>query len=155
MYARTTEERDVILLEIADLLGTFHKTDEAEFINMLNNHVSVRTAELIHSLLQEQKVTITSRDEVSQLLEGLKKQLSTMGSVQITLAIKPQHKFLDELCNWINTNIEERTVLQLTIDPQIIGGCILLNKGRYFNLSLLKKITDTFTEDKDAIPSLL
>jgi len=122
---------------------------------MLNNNVSVRTAELIHSLLQEQNVTITSRDEVNRLLEALKTELSSLVSVQITLAIKPQHTFLDELYRWVNSNIQEHSVLQLTIDPQIFGGCILLNKGRYLNLSLKKQVTDTFAENQDAILSLL
>lgn len=155
MYARTTEERDVILSELGNLLTTFYKTDEKEFTNMLNSDVSLRTAELIHSLLQEQNVEMTSRTQVNQLLESLKNELAEMKTVQITLAIKPQHGFLDQLSAWINTNIQEKSLLQLTIDPQIIGGIILLHQGKYINLSLKKKVTDTFIENKDAIFSVL
>jgi len=154
-YARTTEERDVILAELGNLLTTFYKTDEQEFTNMLNSNVSVRTAELIHSLLQEESIELTSRNEVNRLLESLKDQLTEMNTIEITLAIKPQHRFLDQLCTWINTNIQDKSVMELTIDPQIIGGVILLHKGRYINLSLKKKVIDTFAENKDAIFSLL
>ncbi len=154
-YIRTTDERDLIITELHQLFDSLHKVDKSQFSAILNKEVSVRTAEVVHTAIAEANVPNEDFSALENCLQTLKQELMLLTTVEITLAIKPQHEFLTQLYRWVQEHVGKQTIIQLAINPEIVGGIILVYQGKYINLSLSKRIDDVFTQHSHEILSLL
>ena len=57
----------------------------------------------------------------------------------------PKRDFVIKLHEWVCNNFGRKFVLSLETAPELLGGCVLSYGGRYFDLSLKKKIDEYFS----------
>lgn len=68
-----------------------------------------------------------------------------MSVVILTLSIMPSVNFLTDLQDWFSTNIGERVIFDLNIEPEIIGGAKIICKNHFVDFSLASIINQSKT----------
>jgi len=64
----------------------------------------------------------------------------------ITLAISLPKERVRKLTDWLRQNVNPRISLEIRKDPQIIGGCRLVFRGREADFSLRKELQKELKE---------
>jgi F0F1-type ATP synthase delta subunit len=72
--------------------------------------------------------------------EEFKKYLLEIPQVKIEVAFKPKREFLKKIINFFEREFQRKIILDLTINPEIIGGIVFEWKGKIFDFSLAKRI---------------
>jgi hypothetical protein len=72
--------------------------------------------------------------------------LDAVPTVEMTLAFEPSKKMLARLILKLREGAQILPVVSLTINPSILGGMEVISRGKYADLSLRKKIANTFDE---------
>ena len=79
---------------------------------------------------------------LNQLLEEVKK----MKKIKLTISFIPQDQLIEKLSFWAKNNFSEKVIFELTVDPKIVGGAIVISpEGEYKDYSLLRKIEKYFS----------
>jgi uncharacterized protein YuzE len=81
--------------------------------------------------------------KTKQILDFLKDSFSKFKFVSITLAFEPSNKFLQNIKVWLEKNMEEKVLVDLTINRKIIGGAVVIANNRYKDYSISSKIKHT------------
>lgn len=55
---------------------------------------------------------------------------------KLTVAFKPSREFLDKITVWFEKNVGEKITVDLTIDPEIVGGAVILFNEHYRDYSI-------------------
>lgn len=63
-----------------------------------------------------------------------------MTTVNLTLAFLPSKSLVKKLALWFKKNFGSKVVLDIQVDPKILGGAILSFNGYYRDFSLKKKL---------------
>lgn len=76
----------------------------------------------------------------SDLLEGFKRHLYATPTVMVTLAFYPSKTLLARLTKWFEDNLEERVLLDLQVEGEIIGGAKILCNDHFRDYSIASKL---------------
>lgn len=77
-------------------------------------------------------------------LEELQKKLESLPVLKITLAFLPSRKSIERIVNFIRKESGEKIILDIFIDPEIVGGAILEYRGKYLDFSLKNEVKKFF-----------
>lgn len=141
---RTKDEQE----ELADLLEKLleiNYTDKLEVPADLLKTVVMKS--ILNAISQEivSKQISGNRNEIEKFLESLLKASRNLNTIKITTAISPGRNLLKKIGDWAEKNISGNLIFDLTVDPQILGGAIIVNdKGDYSDFSISKYIDDLF-----------
>lgn len=119
---RTTNDRDTLILCIEEFLSKGVDSDKFNF----------------NKLSDEEKN--------SKNLEKLISDLKKIEVVRLTLAIDPSRDFLEKIYQSLLNKIPEKFLIYFEIKKDILGGVIVVWKGKYCDLSVEKKINIYFKE---------
>jgi len=79
----------------------------------------------------------------SSLTERIEKFIESIVPLTIYLVIVPDEDMVQKIGIWLRQNLNQpRLVFDYKIDPRLIGGCAIVYKGVYKDLSLRAKISD-------------
>lgn len=135
------EEVDLLLSSLYGSVGAFDK--------VLIEKVRVGTSGIVSDALAKSKV------DKAQFLKGLIKELESFKVFKLTLATEPTKKNINNICEWVRTNVGERIVLEISQDSSIIAGTIFSYKGEYRDLSFAKVFEERFGSSTEKIRSIL
>ena len=60
--------------------------------------------------------------------------------MKLKIAFSPSSEFLEEINQWFEKELSVKVILDLTINPKIVGGAIIEYQGNWRDFSLRKKI---------------
>lgn len=124
------------------------KTDSTEGKNL--------PKEFLAKLLELEKKglfpsTVSQQARFFQELENFIRKQKT---VRIVFAFEPSKSFLKRVRDYLSEGKSERIFLDLTVDPEIMGGFVLDNQGVYHDYSLVGELNKA-VEDKNFLKSLM
>lgn len=76
----------------------------------------------------------------SNLLEAFKRRLFATPTVCVTLAFYPTKALITRLTTWFEDNLEEKVLLDLKVEPDIIGGVKILCNEHFRDYSIASKL---------------
>ena len=76
--------------------------------------------------------------------ENLKKYLQNLPQVKIVIAFRPKKEFINKISLWLEKEINQKVILDLAFNPEIVGGALIEYQGRQVDLSLAKEIESLF-----------
>ena len=79
--------------------------------------------------------------------QNLKKNLKNIPQLKLELAFQPSAEFLLKIKQWFKEKNRQEVILDLLINPEIVGGAIIEYRGKYKNLSVEKKIDELFSKN--------
>ena len=77
------------------------------------------------------------------ILEEFRDKFYKAEVVKLTLAIEPGKELLSGLTAWFSGNLGSRVIIDLKIDPQIIGGIKVICRNHFRDFSLAGIIEET------------
>lgn len=77
------------------------------------------------------------------LVEQVEKIVEDSEKVTISLAQAPDSEFLTELVSWLRSNVKPYLVLDVQIDPMLIGGLVLRTREHIYDWSLRRQLNTT------------
>lgn len=104
---------------------------------MKNRLTSLLTNTYTQPDLAEKLRHLTTKTEG---LEEIKRDIEKLPLVTITLAVAPPKKEINRLGQWFRRNVHPRAILDIHQNPQIIGGCRIIWRGREGDFSLRRKL---------------
>lgn len=88
-------------------------------------------------------------------LETLDKKVEALDQLTMYFAVDLPQERLDEVVKKVRQNIKPDILVDVKIDPSLLGGCTLVWKGIYKDYSIKKKIEDNKTEVMEQFKNLL
>ncbi len=101
---------------------------------------------LYHLILEAEEKMVVFDDPKSQFdfLESLKKELSQVPILKIQLAFSPSLETVEKISRFLKKEVGRKIILDILVNPEIVGGAILEYQGKYLNFSLAKEIEKLF-----------
>lgn len=108
----------------------------------------VSEKELVEIIFDSEKKGKISLDPKKQFdyLENLQKELDDLPVLKMVLAFSPSPEIIKRISQFVREG-GEKIVLDIAVNPEIIGGVILEYKGKYLDLSFCKEVKN-FIEKK-------
>ena len=133
--------------EVDLLLENLYKADPAIFNVSLEKDVR----EWVSTILRREFET-TGKDAY---LRGLKEALKKLRVLSITLAYDPTLSSIEKIHDWVRKNIGPGIILEISVNPTLFAGAIVVYEGKYRDLTFRKKFTDEFQENRERIFEIL
>lgn len=146
---KTHEELKDLKDEIDLLLSSLYEDHGGAFDKVLSERVRVGTSRIVSDALARSKV------DKAEFLKGLVKELESLKVFKLTLAVEPTKKNIDKIYEWVQTNVGEKIVLEISQDSSIIAGTIFSYEGEYRDLSFAKVFEEKFEEKREEIGRIL
>jgi len=90
--------------------------------------------------LEKEKIIPRNLDQQSLFLEKFKKYLQSLPEIKLEIAFLPSRKFLSRINQWLEEEFGQKVILDLIINPEIVGGAIIEYQGNWRDFSLRKEI---------------
>lgn len=120
---------------------------EADLLVLLEALQAKRPHEAQASLLKlfwEANPKISSDENYRKtLVEQMKKIVEDSEKVTVSLAQAPDTEFLTELVGWFRSNVKPYLVLDVQVEPMLIGGMVLRTREHIYDWSLQCQLTET------------
>lgn len=81
-----------------------------------------------------------SKDNLYSKFSELEKKLSSLSPLVVYLSFEPGREQIDAIGGWIKKNLTTSPLIEIKIDPGLLGGVALVNKGVYKDYSLRARI---------------
>ena len=133
-FLLTKEEQVLTLKKIEDLENLLYKDPETSFSEKIKK---VGLEELL-----PKDINYLSKEKQAEFLFSLKENLKNLPKVTIEIAFDPSVDFILKLKNWFLENLKKSLVLEIKVNPKIVGGARIYYLGKYFDFSLATKIEE-------------
>jgi F0F1-type ATP synthase delta subunit len=101
---------------------------------------------ILADLYRKKYDDLATKERRSRLINDQIKKLKELESITITAPFNLDSKLLDILWEKVVSTFGTSVVLDIRIDGTILGGCIFLYKGKYYDYSL-RKILDAVVNE--------
>ena len=140
---KTTQEVANFLSEIDVFLLTFFKSEKISIEQALSS-VSADSAQKISQAFSKNNLDINDKDTVTGFFKNLKELAGKLNVIKLTLAFDPTAKTVENIHNFVKENIGTGYILEIEVEPDILGGSIIIFNGKYNDFSLKKSIEEVF-----------
>lgn len=142
-----TKEDLIILLEEINLTENFiFKDVSTPLSEKLKGKTRHGFRDLVEKLEKESSFFRSPNQQFS-FFQNLKKNLKKIPQLKLELVFEPSIEFLLKIKQWFKEKNKQEVILDLSVNPEIVGGTIIEYQGRYRNFSLAKKIDELFSKE--------
>jgi F0F1-type ATP synthase delta subunit len=128
------------LIHILDKLidGLFKET--FDFKNDLSKEASYELFEALEKTVYQFCHNPADRKVLQDFLSALKKEIVELPIIHIILSIAPKQNLVKAIHDWFYQNYQKTVVLDISVDPSLIGGSVLSFAGKANDFSLKSRI---------------
>jgi len=90
--------------------------------------------------LEKEKILPSSPEEQSSFFNELENFLLKIPKVKLEIAFEPSEEFILKIGGWFREKVKKRIILDIFINPKIIGGAKIEFQGRWKDFSLEKEV---------------
>jgi F0F1-type ATP synthase delta subunit len=116
---------------------------EPSFVDKKISEVLGDDSTLFKKYLDKKELTLGN---VLQALDKLQEELEIEDTVELTIAFEPSEDFVNKLSKWFSSNVSESVVLNLHVEPELVGGVLINASGNYVDHSVKKKLKTNFAK---------
>jgi len=147
---KTENDKKEALFLLDDLLENLFKTDGSLSVFIKKSSQSP-VAKSVISLLPDGWENPQDKDDLEKMIIKIKNTVQNLKTVNITVAVNPNETMLQSLNDWASKNFESKIIFDVTVNPEIIGGAIIVSGGTYHDFSLIKRLKDVMEAGKNEI----
>lgn len=151
---KTTKEVSHFASEIDTLLQTLFKSEKSSLEKALNQ-ISTESAGKITQVFSKNNLDINDKDAVTGFFETLKKLMKKFKVIKLILAFDPSSKTILSIHEFIRDTLGIGFIMDIEVDPEILGGAVVIFNGQYNDFTLKKTVEDAFESKKEEVSSLL
>lgn len=139
----TKEDLLLFLDEIDILKENLFKNPEIPFLEKIKGKLSPNFQEIFEKI---GKNLFDNPQQLISLFEDLKEKLLKLPQIKLELAFSPSPKFLLKLRNWLREKTQKPLLLDIVVNPEIVGGAKIYYQGKFGDFSLEKEIEKIYEE---------
>lgn len=148
---KTTREVANLVSEIDTLTLTLFKSGKISIEEALNS-ISEESASKIMQIFSKNNLDINNKDIISGFFATLKKLVEKFKVIKLILAFDPTRKTIENIHNFIKDTLGVGYILDIEVSEDILGGAVVIFKGKYNDFTLKKAIEDAFAlKSKDVL----
>lgn len=83
-----------------------------------------------------------NKDNLSTIFQALEQEVNKISSLVLYLSFEPDKEALSSISSWLRQNLTQTPILEIKLDPGLIGGAALVKDGVYKDYSLRARIED-------------
>jgi len=136
---KTKEELIFYLEEIIQVQQIVFKNKGVTLSKKMGGKMSGELKNFLERL-EKKEVISKNPGQQSSFLEKLKKYLQSLPEIKLEIAFLPSDEFLTRINQWLEEEFGQKVILDLIINPQIVGGAVIEHRGNWRNFSLVKEI---------------
>lgn len=138
----TKADLDRIIYSIDKFKLDLYTYSSKELERCLHYQYDIKFNAIVQGILAKNEIDLGDEHKVKieQLLNDLSKELASVEILDITMAFSPSLRFLNVLRNWVYENVTQNIVLDIHVDPSVLGGVSLVYRGRYLDLTISNKL---------------
>lgn len=135
-----TKEDLIFFLEEINLLRKFiFQNTETPLSEKVRGKLSEDFREYLQKIEREGLISQSPNQQLS-FFEELKKYFRELPQIKLEIAFLPSKEFLLRMRDWLKTTIGKEIILDIVLNPGVVGGAIIEYQGSYFNSSVAKEI---------------
>lgn len=135
----TTEDLNYFLEEIETSRKLLFREIDLPLSKRLEGKVSKDFQKFVERMEELGKIS-KDLEKSKDFFFDFKNYLQKIPRVKLLLAFKPRREFLKKISEFLEKELGKKIILDVLLNPEIVGGVVLEYEGKYLNLSLLKKI---------------
>lgn len=147
---KTIEEKRRLYSEISLVLEVLFR-QQADLEKILEAKVSPQLRAYILGLLQGKSLDETLREKIAKTLAEIKNKAEGLEAITLTLAFQAQQSTIDKISSFARQNLGENTIIEINVEPNILGGAIIVFNGRYHDYSLKTKLEEVFKTKREEL----
>ena len=144
-YIRTKQD-SLYLREQLTELGRDLYNVSTPFDSRVHELFSFELAEKLLAEAREQSVTLTDPQRVSSFLNTLEQGLQALPTGTLRLAFEPQYDLVKSISSWFDSELQSHVLLDIVVDPSVIGGLIVEWNGSHRDYTLKKIIQEKLNQ---------
>ena len=79
-------------------------------------------------------------------LKSLIDTLEKLDKVELTMAMEPNYKLIQDISSWFYQNVDKKVILKINVDKNIIAGMHINYNGTFLDYSYQKIFNDKLSE---------
>jgi F0F1-type ATP synthase delta subunit len=147
---KTRDDVEAVEEEIKKISKSLYEGDVNSIQNVLKKDIRNFFSEIVR-----QETNINDIKSVENYLRILEEKLKAIFDVTIIVAFEPSGYAISKFYDLVQQNIKEKIVLDIEFDPHIIGGAIIIYKGKYKDYSLKTVFNDELNKTQGEILNML
>ncbi len=103
-------------------------------------------AELIKNIKTTEELSLVLDEITKKRLKGkkipsdLEKKLRALPKLRLEIAFSPPESFIKRVSQWLEKELGQKIILDVVVNPKIIGGAVIEFQGKWRDFSLAKEI---------------
>jgi hypothetical protein len=138
----TTEDVSKLGEEIDILLKGLYHVESGEFEQKLREEVRLRVAGEIRRLLGGS--VVQGEKEIKAVLSSAYSTVCALPILKLILAFEPSEVVINDISHWARVNLERGILIDLSMDRNLLGGAVIIYKGKFYDFSVRKKLHEIF-----------
>lgn len=147
-HIKTTESAQIFEDELELLLKSLYLGSN-EFNSVLKSRVRARISVYIKEIISKEDV------DIEKFLKDLIKNIKEIPTVKLIVAFEPTQDAIDRFYAFIVGACQRYIFLDIGYSPDIIGGVVIIYKGKYRDFSFKTIFEKEFQLDRENILKLL
>jgi len=136
---RTKEELIFFLEETARVQQIIFKDKGLSLSKKAEGKVGGEFKKLIERL-EKEGIISGNLEQQSAFWKKLEKELKSLPEIKLEIAFSPDDNSLERISQWLEKELGQKIILDLTINPKIVAGAIIEYRGNWRDFSLAKEI---------------
>jgi F0F1-type ATP synthase delta subunit len=152
---KTTDDVDRVSEALSHITTSLYKTSTKSIEEKMDEFLPSHVSQAIKEEMQTRQIQSTNIEEVKRLFSDLKVLLRTLSTVSLTLAFDPPQNTIDALAESVKQTFGSEAVIEISIQPHILGGALIVAYGRYIDKSLKRKLDILFEVKRAEIEQMI
>lgn len=137
-----TESLD-ILHQIDNLIQSLFNT-KMSFQEKLDMYLEFSIKNNLLMLLERSGIDIGDANAIENFLTQLKTRIREIPVFEFSVAYEPTSTTVKHVAEWIYFNLHQNVLIDIKVNPELIGGAIIGFNGKMGDFSLKKKIEERY-----------
>lgn len=136
----TSEDLYFFLEEIEKLRNLSFEKPKSSLLEKSKEKIGSKMFSLLKKW-EEEKLIPSSTKEQSFFFQKIEEELQEIPKVKMKTAFQPSEDFISKIRKKIKEILgTNRFILDISVDPKVVGGVVIEYQGKYFDGSLAEKI---------------
>jgi hypothetical protein len=110
---------------------------------------------LLNKLFKIEDLSNIHMDKMSENIQEIHSWIRDLTPVKYVISFSPTSDFIRTLYLWTKNNLDNQTIIEIEVNPEIVGGVTVSSKGKYKDFCLDKMLNDFFLTNRNAVISIL
>lgn len=143
---KTTTDLHLIRQDFQILLDELYANKPESFGETLRTRVSHKTHLFLTMYFQDNNLDFKNANIIEKNIKKIIEEFNELEEIRLTIALEPDPGLVSDIYEWFKENNYSHFVLNISVDPKVIGGAIISIGGNYYKYSIADDLETSLTE---------